>query len=413
MNHAATFGVGLSLLGGTAWANESAPTVDKCEREFGTLAVAESDDAVLQRLNRFQLGSPTAMLRMIAQESGCFAVVERGAGMQTMQRERALAAGGQLTADANIGGGQMQVADFVMTAVVQFADDTGGFGGTLGSLGGLLGRGGAFLGALAGGVKFKEAQTSLLVSDVRSGIQVASGEGQASKMSFSLGGWGWGGLGWAAAGGYSKTPEGKLIAASLLDNFNKVVASIRAKPHLVRARSEASVSNAAMSTAATPQTTSVIAPAGAAAIVATPATVVSPRVVAPLTVAPQVVTPRVITLPQVVVAPSVIVTQSDNVVPSTMVGSFSGQFGGGHSGVLSLLVSVNGRVSGIVQSAAAGGSVPVNGVADANGIFVLIGTNQGTTAQFSGRIDTQSGAMAGTWMVVGQNVQGTFSGKRD
>jgi hypothetical protein len=30
-----------------------------------------------------------------------------------------------------------------------------------------------------------------LVSDVRSGIQVASAEGKASKMNFSLGGWGW------------------------------------------------------------------------------------------------------------------------------------------------------------------------------------------------------------------------------
>jgi hypothetical protein len=121
-----------------------------------------------------------------------------------------------------------------MTPAVQFSDDKGGggaaVGGLLGRMGGVLGT----LGGLAGGVKFKEAETTLLAANVRSGIQVASAEGKASKMNFAIGGWGWGGYGWASAGGYTKTPEGKLIAASLLDNFNKITEKIGGKTSLVQ-----------------------------------------------------------------------------------------------------------------------------------------------------------------------------------
>ncbi len=49
------------------------------------------------------------------QQSNCFQVVERGAGMQNMMPERALAAGGQMQAGCNIGRGQMVAADFIVT----------------------------------------------------------------------------------------------------------------------------------------------------------------------------------------------------------------------------------------------------------------------------------------------------------
>ena len=226
-------------------------SIEKCDRILGTLAVAEPQGSTLSDLGRYKLGSPVNMLRMIAQESNCFTVVERGAGMKNMQQERSLASSGMLQDGSNLGGGQMQAADFVMTASVQFAESTGGVGGTVGSLfsqiGGPLGK----IGGLAGDLKFKEAETTLLVADIRSGIQVASAEGKASKMDFSLGGWGWGGYGWAAAGGYSKTPEGKLIAASLLDNFNRIVSSIKNRPSLIQPSSQASRNNAAGSIKAT------------------------------------------------------------------------------------------------------------------------------------------------------------------
>jgi curli biogenesis system outer membrane secretion channel CsgG len=174
---------------------------------------------------------------MMVQQSNCFIVVERGQGMQNMMQERSLAGGGQLRQSSNIGGGQMVAADFILTPAVVFSDDNaGGVGGGLGgALGGLVGgRAGAVIGGIAGGVKFKEAQTSMLLTDARSGIQVAAAEGSAKKADLKLGGALFGGGVGGALGGYQSTNEGKVIASSLVDNYNNVVAVVRNDPNLQR-----------------------------------------------------------------------------------------------------------------------------------------------------------------------------------
>lgn len=228
---------------GAVSAQEAASSVEKCGKSFGTLAVAEPQTG-WSHISRYGLGSPATLLRMMIQQSGCFDVVERGVAMQNLQQERALAQSGDLRQESNLGQGQLQAADFVMTPVVQIAaSDTGGIGGAL------LGRLGV-LGALAGGLKFKEAETSLLIADVRSSLQVAAAEGKASKTDFSVGGWGLGGGALGALGGYTKSPEGKVVAASLLDNYNKIVLSIRDKPQLIKPNSVAGDANAAVSTRA-------------------------------------------------------------------------------------------------------------------------------------------------------------------
>lgn len=360
----------LLLAGTTTWAADGRPNVEKCDREMGSLAVAEVQDYMLTRLSYYKLGSPATMLRMIAQESGCFAVVERGAAMHNLQQERSLAAGGQLQQGSNIGGGQMQVADFVMTPAVQFSDETGGVGGTVSNL---LSRAGGVLGqisSVAGGVKFKEAETTLLVADVRSGIQVASAEGKATKMDFSLDAWGWGDLGWASAGGYTKTPEGKLIAASLLDNFNKIVQQIRSKPQLIRSTSNSSVQNAAQSLTAT-GSGSVGQPSASQLAATQPV--------------------------------------AGGALPAMLIGAFSGQFSGGDNGVFSVMVGNDGRISGVGQSSS-GSSFTVSGMAAANGSVVMSGSGQAGASQFTGVIDPNSGSMVGTWRL--KNKQGNFNGRK-
>ncbi|NCT82356.1 MAG: peptidoglycan-binding protein [Comamonadaceae bacterium] len=233
-------GLTLSL---AARADEAGSTVERCPKKLGVLAVAEPQQG-WNYLSQYGLGSPAALLRMMVQQSGCFDVVERGQAMQNIQQERSLAAAGEMRQESNIGKGQMQAADFVMTPNVQIgASSTGGLGGFLG---GKLG----VLGAIAGGLKFKEASTSLLLADVRSSIQVAGAEGKASKTDFSIGGWGFGGGAVGGMGGYTSTPEGKLIAASFLDNYNKIVLAIRDQDNLIRSASAAGDANAAGSTQA-------------------------------------------------------------------------------------------------------------------------------------------------------------------
>jgi len=218
---------------------------EKCPKKLGVIAVAEPQQG-WGWLGQYGLGSPAALLRMMVQNSGCFDVVERGAGLHDLERERALAQGGELRQESNVGKGQMQAADFVMTPNVQMSANTGGVGGAVG--GALLGRIG--LGGVAGGLKFKEASTSLLVSDIRSSIQVAAAEGKATHTDFDVGGLGWGAGAVAIGGGYTSTPEGKMIAASFLDNWNHIVLAIRDNPSLVRTSSAAGDANAGASTKA-------------------------------------------------------------------------------------------------------------------------------------------------------------------
>ena len=196
----------------------------KCEKPFGILAVNEPQEQYMRVFQRYQLGSPAALLRMMAQNSKCFVVVERGVAMQNIAQERALARSGEMQQDANMGGGQMKAADFVMTAAVQVSDNNAG--GVGGAVGGLLGH--KAFAAVGGGVKFKDAQTSILIADARTTVQIAAAEGKARKTNFAIGALGGGGGGGAGLGGYTSTAEGKVIAASYLDNFNKIVENLKA-----------------------------------------------------------------------------------------------------------------------------------------------------------------------------------------
>ena len=174
---------------------------------------------------------------MMIQQSNCFIVVERGQGMANIQQERALMESGELRSGSNMGGGQMVAADFVLTPSVVFSDsDAGGVGGAIGgAIGGLLlGTAGEVLGGMAGGVKFKEAQTSMMVSDTRTGVQVAASEGSAKKADLALGLGLFGGGAAGGVGGYQSTAEGKVLTASLVDNFNNVVIVVRGQPSLHR-----------------------------------------------------------------------------------------------------------------------------------------------------------------------------------
>src|SRR5215211_3456104 len=66
----------------------------KCDKPFGLMAVNEPQQEYLRIFQRYSLGSPAALLRVMAQNSKCFLIVERGIAMQNIQQERALAKSG-------------------------------------------------------------------------------------------------------------------------------------------------------------------------------------------------------------------------------------------------------------------------------------------------------------------------------
>lgn len=224
-------GGGGSMVQGSAGeagnAQEAAAELRQCDQPLGTMALVERQDT--GALAQFGLQSPVPLLRLLAAQSNCFAVVERGQALSRMQQERDLASSGMLQGGSNVGGGQMVAADYLLTPFVTFSeDDAGGIGG---ALGGLLGSSlGNTLAGVVGGVEFQEAQTFLTLVDQRSGVQAASAEGSA-KSTDVLGGAfaasGLGGLG--GLGGYGNTNEGKVVAAAFLDAFNGLVDQVRAQ----------------------------------------------------------------------------------------------------------------------------------------------------------------------------------------
>ena len=214
----------------------SESTLEHCDKPMGAMAVIEPQDFVISALLQYDLQSPVGVVRMMIQQSNCFIVVERGQGMNNMMQERALMEAGQLRENSNVGAGQIVSADFLLKPEVVFSDsDAGTLGGGVGAaLGGLFGPAGSLIGGLVGGLRFKEAQTSMLVSDARSGVQVASAAGSSKKADLALGGLLIGGSAGAGLGGYGSTDEGKIIVASLMDNYNHIVRAVRGQPSLQR-----------------------------------------------------------------------------------------------------------------------------------------------------------------------------------
>jgi curli biogenesis system outer membrane secretion channel CsgG len=206
--------------------------LEHCDKPMGAVAVVEPQSEVIGYLSRYNLQSPVGLIRMMIQQSNCFIVVERGQGMRNAMQERALANAGELRQDSNVGGGQMVTADYILTPNVVFSENNAG--GVGGGVGGLLGRRAGIIGGIAGGLKFKEAQTSMLLADARTTVQVAAAEGSTKKADLRLGAGLFGGGIGAAGGGYGNTNEGKIIAAAFLDNYNGIVGAVRNDPNLQR-----------------------------------------------------------------------------------------------------------------------------------------------------------------------------------
>ena len=212
---------------GGANAQGTAANLESCDEPMGTVAVVEEQEGDWYRYltSDLRLPSTIPVIRMMIQQSNCFVVVERGRAMQNMMQERALADSGEMREGSNFGKGQIVAADYTMNPSINFSQsDAGGIGGVLGAFGGRkLGA----IGSVVGGLKFKKAETILTMIDNRSGVQLAAAQGQARKTDFGGGIAGWGGSGYGALGGYTNTPEGKVLAAAFADAYNNLVRALR------------------------------------------------------------------------------------------------------------------------------------------------------------------------------------------
>lgn len=213
--------------------------LEKCASPMGTVALTEDQEGDWYRLftQEYKLGSTIQPLRLLIQQSNCFVVVERGRAFQNIERERALQRSGELRQNSNYGQGQLVSADYSITPeVLVSARGTSGGGGGVGGLGrGKLATIGLLAGALAGGFRTNEASTMLTIIDNRSGVQIAAAEGSSKNTDFNVSAALFGSSGGAVGGGYTNTPQGKVVIAAFTDAYNNIVKAIRSyKPQVVK-----------------------------------------------------------------------------------------------------------------------------------------------------------------------------------
>jgi hypothetical protein len=210
---------------GGATAEGANSKAEKCEETLGTIRLEENTNAgwYSAYAARYKTGSTIPLLRLMIQQSNCFAIVERGRAMQAMNSERALMRGEEGRAGSEFGGGQMVAADYTMSPEIVLADA----GGTQ-ARGGIGGGGlGLLFSAVAGSMSSNEAGTTLILIDNRSGVQISAAEGYSKNTDFGIMGAMFGGGAGGGASAFTRTPEGKVLAAAFMDSYNKMVIALR------------------------------------------------------------------------------------------------------------------------------------------------------------------------------------------
>ena len=212
---------------GPAGAQGADKSLTRCDAPVATLALAENPNGCTVSSAYHLPASPVPLIRLIAQQSGCFRVVDRSAGLRATVREQELKEAGVLRQKSTVAKGQGYEAQYTLVPSLTFSEQDAGrsIAGVIAmipvlrDIAGLIG--------LAEQVKLKEAQTALLLTDNETTEQVAAATGSARTTDLGAAGALFGRLGGGAGAGWSNTNEGKVIAAAFLDAHNKLVAQVR------------------------------------------------------------------------------------------------------------------------------------------------------------------------------------------
>ena len=211
--------------GGTsAGANSS---LERCPAPLGTLAVDDGRGkewyASFGAATKVTTIEP--LIRLAVQQSNCFVITSVG-NARTESKLSAITDkqrnSGEFRAGSKQQKGQRVAADYYMEPSIII--DNSSTGRMAGAVGGLLGAGGALL---AAGMESKVSVVTMTLFDIRSGVQLAISEGNATATNFgaALGAFGPGAAG--GLGRFSQTPEGKATVAAFTDAYNKMVVALR------------------------------------------------------------------------------------------------------------------------------------------------------------------------------------------
>ena len=210
--------------GGTAGAHNAAKELLKCEAPVAVVALQENQGGYTGIGRGGLPESPLPLVRVIMQQSGCFRIVDRNAGLKATVREQELKDAGVLRADGDVKKGRGIMAQYSVMPSLTFSEQDAGrqLGGVIAAIPGLNKLAGA-----AEQVKLKEAQVVLLLTDNETTEQLSSATGAARTTDLGIGGFAFGAGGGVGGMGWSNTNEGKVIAAAFLDAHNQLVVQLR------------------------------------------------------------------------------------------------------------------------------------------------------------------------------------------
>ncbi|MCU6432288.1 CsgG/HfaB family protein [Undibacterium sp. Jales W-56] len=209
---------------GPAGATAASKSLVKCDAPVATMALAENPNGYTVQTQYNLPASPVPLIRLLAQQSGCFRVVDRSAGLKAVIKEQELQDQGIIRKNSTVSKGKGYEAQYTLTPSLTFSENHAG--GTVEAIMAMIPFLRNFTG-LAEKVSFKEAQVALLLTDNETTEQLAASTGAAKTTDLGLGGFSFGAAGGGLGAGWSNTNEAKLIVAAFLDAHNKLVAQVQ------------------------------------------------------------------------------------------------------------------------------------------------------------------------------------------
>ena len=214
--------------GGTSVGANS--SLERCASPLGTLAVDDGRDK--EWWGSFgaatQVTSIEPLIRLAVAQSNCFVITSIGnnktegkiSAITDKQRNS-----GEFRAGSKQQKGQRVAADYYLEPAIIIDNES--TGQVVGALGGLLGSKNRSLGALAGGLESKASVVTLTMFDIRSGVQIAISEGNATATNYGAALSVFGPTAGGSLAGFSRSPAGKATVAAFTDAYNNMVIALR------------------------------------------------------------------------------------------------------------------------------------------------------------------------------------------
>ena len=194
----------------------------RCGHRLGSAAITESEGNAQALSSAGLPRSMAPLMRQLLMQTGCFALLERGAGFAALEHEMRIRE--QQGEDRAVQLAAMTAADYVIRSEIVFAEQTGGSKGALGAL----------FGSVLGGVglefRSREALVVMTVVDARTSEIVVSSFGRGTNESSAIGSVVLGGGLVGLQGGWLDTPQAKPVAAALVDAWNQLLPRLVATP---------------------------------------------------------------------------------------------------------------------------------------------------------------------------------------